>query len=293
MKLLLNSKERYELEKLVEQKRNMYDLGTGPLGDGILQLVAQLNINMLYLPKDPKTDEEPLSAIYLSSKEKNGNNLSFIGVNTAQHYDSQLFSIAHELYHHFENTNEVYLCRGIENADGLRELKANHFAASFLLPSKSLIEEIYEKNNYELNIDNWSFPTLLRFIARLHLDYKLPYKAIVRRLTEVNALTDEKLFQSLWTQDVRDEASIYYRIAMSYDADLFILLNKKTRKIGADARFLELMLQNFEGAFVGVDELADDLSLFGKRLGEFGFAEEEHVNVMDELMRELEEDDEG
>lgn len=291
MKPLLKFKDRYELDKLVEQKRNMYNLGTGPLGDGILQLIAQLNINMLYLPKDPRTDEEPLSAMYLSSNEKQGEDLAFIGVNTAQHYDAQLFSISHELYHHFENPNDIFLCRDIEDADGLRELKANQFAASFLLPTEAIQEAIYEINNYELNIDNWKLPTLLRFIARLHLDYKLPYKAIVRRLVEVNALKDKELYQSLWSQNARNETSFYYKIAMSYDADLFTLLNKKTRKIGVDARFLELMLQNFEDDFVGLDELADDLSLFSKKLEEFGLAEEDGVDVMEELIRELKEDE--
>ncbi|MCM3763050.1 ImmA/IrrE family metallo-endopeptidase [Alkalihalobacillus oceani] len=285
----LTGKERYELEKLVEQKRDMFQLGMGALGDGILQLVAKLDIGMLYLPKEPGTHEEPLSAMYLSSKEKEGNILSFIGVNTAQYYDTQLFAIAHELYHHWEETEDLYLCRNMEEAKGLRERKANQFAASFLLPSKTLKEAILEKNNYELSVDNWNLSALLRFIARLHLDYKTPYKSIVRRLVEVEALTDQALYQTLWSQDVRNETSLYYKIAMSYDADVFTLLNKKTHKMGADARLLEHMLQNYESAIIGLDELAEDLSLFGKQLNEYGLEEELEQGLMEDMLREIEE----
>lgn len=288
----LNHKERYEMEKLVEQKRNMYNLGMAPLGDGILQLTEHLNINVIFLPKDPKTDDNPLSAIYLASKEKGNQNLFFIGVNSAQHYDSQLFSIAHELYHHFEDTDNVHLCQRMECAGSKREHRANQFAASFLLPDKSLKEEIYIKNNYDLNMDNWELPASLRFIAKLHLDYKLPYKAIVHRLVEVGAIKDEIVFQALWSQSARNETSVYYKIAMSFDQDLFMLLNKQTHKVGANARLLDYMLQNFESSGVEIDELAEDLSLFGKTIGEFGLADE-NDSGMEDLMRELKEEDEG
>lgn len=283
----LSGKERIKLEQLVEQKRDMHDLGMGPLGDGILQLVAQLDIGMLYLPKEPGTFEEPLSAMYLSSKEKEGNVISFIGVNTTQYYDTQLFAIAHELYHYWEETEDFYLCRNMEDPEGLRERKANQFAASFLLPSQTLKKEIYEENDYELKVDRWNLSALLRFIARLHLEYKLPYKSIVRRLVEVGSLTNESLFNTLWLQEVRDETSLYYKIAMSYDADVFRLLNKKTFKVGADARLIEQMLQNYESSMVGLDELAEDLSLFGKKLEEYGLDEEANQDFMNELLGEL------
>lgn len=288
MLIPLSGKELIKLEQLVEQKRDMYDLGMGSLGDGILQLVAQLGIGMLYLPKEPGTNEEPLSAMYLSSKEKEGNVISFIGVNTSQYYDTQLFAIAHELYHHWEETDDFYLCRDMEDPKALREKKANQFAASFLLPSHTLKKEIYEENDYELKVDSWSLSALLRFIARLHLEYKLPYKSLIRRLVEVGSITDERMFNTLWLQDVRNETSLYYKIAMSYDADVFQLLNKKTLKVGADARLVEHMLQNYESSIIDLDELAEDLSLFGKRLDEYGLAEEVDQNFMDELLRELE-----
>ncbi|CAM3232524.1 ImmA/IrrE family metallo-endopeptidase [Filibacter tadaridae] len=285
----LSGKERIKLEQLVEQKRDTFDLGMGPLGDRILQLVAQLDIHMLYLPKEPGTNEEPLSAMYLSSKEKDGHVLSFIGVNTSQYYDTQLFSIAHELYHYWEETGDFYLCRNMEDPEGIREKKANQFAASFLLPSQTLKKAIYEDNNYEIKVDGWNLSTLLRFIARLHLEFKLPYKSIVRRLVEVGALTDEGMFNILWSQNVREESSLYYKIAMSYDADVFRLLNKKTLKIGSDARLVEHMLQNYESSLVGLDELAEDLSLFEKGLDEYGLEEDVDQDFMKELLRELDE----
>jgi len=289
MLIPLSGKERIKLEQLVEQKRDMFDLGMGPLGDGIVQLVAQLEIGMLYLPKEPGTNEEPLSAMYLSSKEKDGHFLSFIGVNTSQYYDTQIFAIAHELYHHWEESEDIHLCKNMEDPEGIRERKANQFAASFLLPSQTLQKEIYEENDYEINVDSWNLSALLRFIARLHLEYKLPYKSLVRRLVEVGALTDESIFNILWSQNVREESSLYYKIGLSYDADVFRLLNKKTLKVGSDARFMEHMLQNYEKSIIGLDELAEDLSLFGKTLDEYGLEEDVDEDYMGQLLRELEE----
>lgn len=292
MKSPLNRKERYELEKLVEQKRNMYNLGLNPLGEGIFQLADQLNIHMLYLPIDLDTEASSLSAVYLSSNEKNDQPLTFIGINTAQHYDLQIFATAHELYHHFESQSDMFLCRDLEQTQDLREKKANYFAAAFLLPEKALQQEIYRYNDYRLNLDNWELLQLLRFIAKLHLNYKLPYKAIVRRLSEINALTDEWLYRSLYSQDVRDKGNTYYKIAMSYDSDQFAQLNKKTKKIGADPTFMEIMITNFEDSLVGIDELAKDFSLFDISIREYGLTSDEE-NAMDDLMRELEDSDES
>lgn len=293
MQTPLSNKELIKIEQMVQQKRDMYELGMGPLGDGILQLVEQLDISMLYHPKESGKNEEPLSAIYLSSKEKNDMTLSFIGVNTSQYYDAQIFAIAHELYHHWEDADGIYLCRNMDDPDGLRERKANNFAASFLLPKQTLENEVYDENDYELKVDKWGIPVLLRFIARLHLKYKLPYKSIVRRLFEVGALSDETVFTVLWNQKVRDVNSLYYKIAMSYDADLFTLLNKKTLKVGADARLIEYILQNYESSIISIDELAEDLSLFGKRLEEYGFEEELDSNFMKELFEGIDGGEEG
>lgn len=284
----LSNKERYELDELVEQKRDMYQLGMGPLGDGIVRLATKLGIWMLYFPKETDSNHKPLSAMFLSSAEKNGDVLSFIGVNTAQPFDLQLFSIAHELYHFWEKKKDFYLCRDLENLKELRESKANQFAASFLLPSPTLKQLIREKNDYELNLNNWKLSKLLRFIATIHLEYKLPYRSIVRRLEEVDALTDSKLFEALWEQNERDLSSLYYKIAMSFDSDLFTLLNHKTKRIGADAQLLNYLMENFEKSLIGEDQLADELFLFGRKLDDYGLAKAD-PDVMEALFLELEE----
>ena len=75
--------------------------------------------------------------------EECGKEFVFIGVNTADYYDRQLFSIAHELYHFITKTPS-HLSR-IEAEDDKVEYKANRFAAEFLMPAVTLKSIVLEE----------------------------------------------------------------------------------------------------------------------------------------------------
>lgn len=289
MEKLLNESTRNFIEDFAEKKRYEYELGLDSLGDGIIQLLNELNINLVFYPKHPTTEEKPFSAMYLSSIESNETEVSFIGVNTARYYDVQIFSIAHELYHHFEKNEKFHLFHNNEQDLNLREQKANYFAAAFLLPEKTLKKEIFERNNYKLSLNEWELKPLLRFVAKLHLDYKLPYRSIIFRLIEVGALNNSNLIEEMLNQDTRSEDSLYYRIGISYDENMFSLLNNKTEKIGASNAILESVIRNFENSYISIDEFAEDLSLFNKKLEDYGWGEED-THVMEVGNKELAEE---
>lgn len=60
----------------------------------------------------------------------------FIVINTAD-FDKQIFAIAHELHHYFIKTGS-HLRRLSEEQNDLIEVKANLFAAEFLLSKSAL-----------------------------------------------------------------------------------------------------------------------------------------------------------
>lgn len=168
----LTPKDVYQIAELAKQMRRMYDIGMGPLGDNIFKLIRNIGIYLIYLPIPIDGDQEnPFSAVYLSF-EQEGELIHFIGLNTQDYYDKQIFALGHELYHHFEKS-EIHICRISDDPKSYKEKKANRFAAEFLLPTDKLISEVQEVNNGDIDLSAWKHTALLRFITRFHPYYSL------------------------------------------------------------------------------------------------------------------------
>jgi len=279
---MISEKDTYIIEEFAKEKRRIHELGMGPLGDNIFKLVRTLGIQLVRTPCDVNgNSNDPFSALYVCTKEMDYT-ISFIGLNSADYYDKQIFALAHELYHHYEADDVFVLCRGIDTASELRELKANRFAAEFLLPTERLIQELKQNNYGSISLTGWSTKRLLRLIAELHCDYRLPYKAIVRRLDEIKAINSEQ-FEKLMTLDARDPNGSYGVIAFNTNSDVFEQLNTRTRIKGTEGENLGKLMANLENGVVSLQELAQDLSLFGKSLDDFQLMEEVDNNDLEEL----------
>lgn len=270
---MLTEQDLYKIEELTKDKRRAYELGMGPLGDNLFKVIRSLGIQLIQVPitDEQGNDADPFSALYLASKEQ-GHVICYIGINTTDYWDKQLFALAHELYHHYESSDSFVLCRGLDHTSELRELKANRFAAEFLLPKERLIHEVKEKNNGRLSLATWSQTSLLRFIAELHCDYRLPYKAIVRRLHEIEAIGDDPL-QALLQIDARDPSGLYWTTGTNINPSVFAQLNSRTRKFGVEGENLGKLIDNFEDGLISLQELSEDLYLFGKSLEDYRLME--------------------
>jgi Zn-dependent peptidase ImmA (M78 family) len=297
----LSTHDVYGIQEMAKEKRRQFDIGMGPLGDNIFLLTRKAGIHLIFLPI-PMAEESPFTGLYLSSQETT-ERLFYIGLNTADYYDKQIFTLAHELYHHWteERTNKegVCICRQQDQEidTTLEELKANRFAAEFLLPTDILEKEIKEKNEGQLALKQWKYNALLRFIARLHGDYHLPYKAIVRRLYEIHAITDEQL-ELLWNEPARFKESAYYKLGILHHADMFRKLNTITHEFGVDGENIDQVLRVFEDEQVSLEELAEDLYVFNKNLSDVNLQPEVDPHDLEEwndLLSDLEdgEEDEG
>jgi Zn-dependent peptidase ImmA (M78 family) len=276
----LSPKDIYDIKEMAKAKRREYDIGMGPLGDNIFKLIRKEGIHLILLPIET-AEPYPFQGLYLSSKEHQ-ENLIYIGLNTIDYYDKQIFTIAHELFHHWEHRRDYYVCRHTEGSDGIEEQKANRFAAEFLLPSDILESEIKSKNNGETSIKEWKYNALLRFIARIHCDYHLPYKAIVRRLQEIQAIIDEQA-EMLRGESVRHDQTTYFKLGLNQNADMFRKLNTATKDVGIDGENLNQMIDVFEAEGVSLAELSEDLILFNKTLVDFNLEQEVDPDDLEEL----------
>lgn len=111
---MLTEQDLYRIEELAKDKRRVFELGMGPLGDNLFKIVRSLGIKLVQVPfpDDKGNDVDPFSALYLSSKEK-GHSICYIGINTTDYWDRQLFALAHELYHHLNLLIRLFCAEGL------------------------------------------------------------------------------------------------------------------------------------------------------------------------------------
>ncbi|MDD3366034.1 MAG: ImmA/IrrE family metallo-endopeptidase [Sphaerochaetaceae bacterium] len=241
--------------------------GEIPIANDILMVLEKLNIILLELPIETERDKPAFSAVILSSQE-GGKDLVFIGLNTADYYDRQIFAIAHELYHYYTKTGS-HLSRQEEQNIDVVEARTNRFAAEFLLPEAVLKSWVFDEfKSYSLA--DIQTKVLLRFIARLHCTWWLPYCSLVKRLWEIKAITLTQC-QKLYRIDERDAEGEYGRIGRSTQNEIFTMLNTATKNIGTSPWAIETILRNFENNLIDEDTFANTLRLFNKSPADFGY----------------------
>ncbi|MDD2482012.1 MAG: XRE family transcriptional regulator [Lutispora sp.] len=191
-----------------------------------------------------------MSSEALSDSEKEGDKeLAFIGLNTADYFDKQIFAITHELYHFYTKTGS-HLSRPSEEENDLVEKTANRFAAEFLLPENT-IKSIVLKEFKISSLEKKQTKTLLRFIVRLQCTWWLPYSSLVKRLKEISTISNEQ-YNKLFAIDERDMDGEYGRIGRAINEEVFLKLNNATNNIGTSPKDIEIIIRNFE------DELIDE-----------------------------------
>ena len=288
----LSKRDVKAIRYFAEQKRGENSLGKGPIGESIFKLVRDLGIQLIYTPIQVAANhKDNFCGCYVSFLEAN-DVYRFIGLNTNECLDKQYFIIAHELYHHWVDSSQR-VCRNLDEVEenNTEEDKANLFAAEFLLPSSKLSEEVYRATKLgDEKISDWDYSRLLTFIARLHCDYQLPYKAIVRSLFEAGEVTEMQL-RSLLQESHRNPDSLYFQIGKRINAAIFKRLNEPTVTDGTDGDLLFEMKLLYDEGIVSLKELSDDLKLFDRTLDDVQLEEamdEESAAEIEELLKELE-----
>lgn len=277
-----------EIRKLAQEKRlSLGFVGETPIANDIFTILDRLNIMMLEYPIESEGDRPAFSAAIMYSEEYD-KNLTFIGLNTADYYDKQIFAIAHELYHYFTKSGS-HLSRPDDKENNLIEVKANRFAAEFLLP-ETVLDSIVLNEFKTSSLVNIQHKTLLRFIARLHCIWWLPYRSVVRRLHETGVINDDQ-FDGLYSIDERDLQGEYGKTGQAINKEVFLKLNQSTQNIGTSPNEIEIIIRNFEDNLINEDQFAKTLNLFNKTPDEFGYeikAAQEDLDELDAFFNEAE-----
>lgn len=278
----LNEYQLDEIRTLTRDKRQSLGfIGETPIANDIFTILNQLGIMLLEYPIDSDGDRPAFSAAIMYSEEGN-KTLTFIGLNTADYFDKQIFAIAHELYHFYTKSGSHLSRIEGDEKNTLIETKANRFAAEFLLPADTL-KSIVTKQFKHSSISDIPHKTLLRFIARVQTAWWLPYRSIVKRLLEINAISQEQ-HDALYAINEREPNGEYGKIGHAINKETFSKLNSCTRNTGTAANEIEVIIRNFEDNLIDEDKFAETLALFNRTPDEFGY----EVKVSDEDIDELE-----
>ena len=278
--IMLNEVQVDEIRKLAgDERRFLGFVGETPIANDIFTILDRLDIMLLEYPIESEGDRPAFSAAIMYSEEGD-KKLTFIGLNTADFYDKQIFAIAHELYHYYTKSGS-HLSRPEDEESSLIEVKANRFAAEFLLP-ETVLESIVLDEFKTSTLEKVQHKTLLRFIARLHCTWWLPYRSLVKRMHEIGAISAEQ-YAELYSVDERDLQGEYGKIGQAINKKVFLKLNQPTKNIGTSPNEIEIIIRNFEDNLIDEDKFAETLSLFNRTPDEFGYEIKVSQEDIDEL----------
>ena len=179
-----NLLEKNEIELLKNRARDsraIYGLNT-PIGTNIFSFLEQKGDVVFQLQDFKKSDLDAMIIKYSAKSLK-----KYIVINSDKPLINQVFAAAHELYHYsysfIESSLDSFVCSFSKN--DREEIKANRFAAEFLLPEEALRNELKSF----LQFAEGKFPTTplykqIAFCFVLVAKYCIPLKAVLYRLKE-------------------------------------------------------------------------------------------------------------
>lgn len=278
----LNEEQLDEIRKLAEEKRRSLGfIGETPIANDIFTILEKLNIKLLEYPIKSEGNRPAFSAAIMYSEESD-QKLTFIGLNTADFFDKQIFAIAHELYHFYIKSGS-HLSRPDDDENNTIEVKANRFAAELLLPENVLkrivLDEFRMSTLHHIHLNK-----LMRFIARLHCTWWLPYRSLVKRLHEIRAITANQ-YAELYEVNERELNGKFGKIGRAINEEVFLKLNKPTLNIGTSPNEIEIIIRNYEDNLIDEDKFEETLRLFNRAPADFGY----EIEVSQVVLSELEE----
>ena len=180
------------LKNRAKDSRAVYGLNT-PIGTNIFSFLEQKGDIVFQLQNFKKSELDAMIIKYSSKSLK-----KYIVINSDKPLISQVFAAAHELYHYsysfFENPLDSFVCSFSKNDK--EEIKANRFAAEFLLPEEALRNEL--KSFLQFAEGKFLTTPLYKQIAFcfiLVIKYCIPLKAVLYRLKEENISNTDYLLE--------------------------------------------------------------------------------------------------
>jgi len=179
-----------EVEKIIADastKLNYYSMGKRVVGEQVFRLLEK-NCRVLYYP----LEEDDVWGFIERVKDQ-----LFACINTSISFEKQIFAAAHELYHIWydgQNVQEVVLSTNLEETKAdpidICELRANRFAAEFLVETSLLKQELKRSGASKNEVG-------IRDVLQLCNTFTVPYKTMARRLREIHVISADRLSELL------------------------------------------------------------------------------------------------
>lgn len=162
-------------------------------------LLQKLNILTLFRPMS-----EDFSGLACKSSAS-----KFMLINSNMSVGRQHFTIAHELFHLYQETNLVpHVCNPIECVKTPSEKNADAFAAAFLMPENGICEQIPNEeicDNKKITVST---------IIRLEQYFEVSRSAILYRLKAIGIINQSQV--ETFNRDAKSSAQTY-----GYDTSLY------------------------------------------------------------------------
>lgn len=247
----LSNTEAASLEQFARNKLNEYGKLNDVIGAQIFAILSR-HARVLYYPLE---DDDVWGFV---EKTARGN---FVCINTSIDYEKQVFVAAHELYHILQGSSpeELTLASSLEidfdkqPSPALDELKANRFAAAFLISDSLLLQEM---RNLDISRHDIS-PKHVLLLANI---FVVPYKTMARRLWELEIINDTKCKELL---------SLTQRDINITKRRLGILTPIQDKKIVL-SNLIEIAMNLYEQSRITSDKLEQILSYSNLSLEDMG-----------------------
>ncbi len=187
----LSASEIRQIKQQSKNSRGIYGVNA-PIGTNIFSLIAQ-NDDLIFQLQSFKDSE--LDAMIIKYSQSSPR--KYIIINSEKPLINQIFAAAHEYYHYLfsfsGNTRDSIVCSFSKNDK--EEIKANRFAAEFLLPEEALKFELDSYEKYQAPFDNLPLARQIAFCFTLVIKYALPLKAVLYRLKEEHISSTDFLLE--------------------------------------------------------------------------------------------------
>ena len=277
---LLDETEIKEIQDKANQALGQFRKTSQIMREDIFNIL-EINSKVLYYPYN----DNEICAFIVRRRDK-----FFTFINTNIPLEKQIFAAAHELYHlwyskieKWELLHSIIVDNQIENTGRLNkeEAKANRFAAEFLVPKNLLMNELDSRKQKKGKVE-------IKDIIGLMDVFLMPYKTIVRRLREIEFISEKQCNEFLAIPD-RDENNG----VMLWQKRLGLCArnNEKTmrKKLG---NLIDMSLEAYEQESITFDKLAYILSLAQQNPEQYNIHTKiEILPSEEEVLKMLEEED--
>ncbi|MHB1043662.1 MAG: ImmA/IrrE family metallo-endopeptidase [Eubacteriales bacterium] len=260
----IGKKQRKELELIAQERagelRRAWGLGIEPVSD-IFELIERRVKNVTVL-RYPALSPDLSAFVTVSGDD------CLVYINTNMPYGHQVFSATHELSHLLYDKEHLKLlvCRPGEDSEDEREVLADLFAGTFLLPAEGVRHVYYSLFGPRHRVTHGT-------VMALQGTFKVSYAAMLYALLK-NGIITPPVYGHLKKIGAKENVSQMQQVARMYGVEE--LVTPLGEKIIPKSLLLALN-SNYKEGRISFNKLGSVLALWEKKPEEMGFAYEDPV----------------